>query len=265
MHPIPCEEPRPLIAVPGRFTASASALRYRGEVLPRALIEAVFAAGGEPVMLHPAAPGGTVSPQEVAARLAFADGVLLPGGGDLSPQWTHAEWHETHYDVDVEQDAFDLAVARTAVAQGIPLLAICRGMQVLNVALGGTLTADMNDGAGAVDHFHRVHHITANPGSFLARRLGPEFEVSCYHHQCVSVIAPVLQPAAMSADGRVEALELSVDGPHGWLVALQWHPEDTAQTDSVQMRVFEDFVDAARANAPARGLRRAVLLGEEPA
>ena len=135
--------PRPLIAIPARFSSSAAALRYEAEVAARKLIEAVYAAGGEPLLVHPSAPGGTVSNTEVARRLAFADGLLLPGGGDLHPAYYGGAQHESLYDMDREQDAFDLAVARWGLRAGRPLLAICRGMQVVNVAMGGTLVQDM--------------------------------------------------------------------------------------------------------------------------
>ncbi len=102
----------PLVVVPARFSASASALRYGALVTARALSEAVLRAGGEPLTVHPWAPGGHADVDEVADRLSFADAVLLPGGGDLSPQrYGSPGAHEDVYDVDDELDAFDLAVA----------------------------------------------------------------------------------------------------------------------------------------------------------
>lgn len=149
---------RPLIALPQRFSASASALRYSAVVTARALSEAVLRAGGEPFMLHPGPP------EEVDERLARCDGVLLPGGGDLAPRLydTNAEVHDRIYDVDAEQDAFDLAVARYALTSRLPLLAVCRGLQVVNVALGGTLRQDM--GGRGHDHRHRVHRVALAAG-----------------------------------------------------------------------------------------------------
>jgi putative glutamine amidotransferase len=134
---------RPLIAIPARFSASAAALRYEAEVSARKLIEAVYAAGGEPLSVHPSAPGGTITEAQAGERLGFADGVLLPGGGDLSPVHYGGAAHESLYDMDAEQDAFDLAAARWCLNSGRPLLAICRGLQVVNVAMGGTLVQDM--------------------------------------------------------------------------------------------------------------------------
>ncbi|TWP32575.1 gamma-glutamyl-gamma-aminobutyrate hydrolase family protein [Leekyejoonella antrihumi] len=250
---------RPLIAVPARFTETASALRFRGEVLPRTLVEAIYSAGGEPLVVHPDAPGGAECDPDVAERLAFADGVVLPGGGDISPTWTGSAWHATQYGVDIEQDGFDLALARWAVDAGIPLLAICRGMQVLNVALGGTLRPDMNDpGLGLKSHVGQVHPVTVLPGSTLSTVVGDNPTVSCYHHQCVSTIAPKLRAVATSLDGTVEALEPALGQVAGWTLAVQWHPEDTATTDPTQMRLFGALVSAAQQAAHPQSPTRPV-------
>jgi len=127
---------RPLIAIPARFSASAAALRYEAEVSARKLIEAVYAAGGKLLSVHPSAPGGAIAEAQAGKRLGFADGVLLPGGGDLSPVHYGGAAHESLYDMDTEQDAFDLAVARWCLNSGRRLPAICRGLQIVNVAMG---------------------------------------------------------------------------------------------------------------------------------
>ncbi|CAM5365343.1 gamma-glutamyl-gamma-aminobutyrate hydrolase family protein [Streptomyces purpurascens] len=227
---------RPLIAVPARFSARTSALRYAAEVNARALIEAVWRAGGEPVGIHPADTG-------TAARLARFDGVLLPGGGDLAPaRYGAAAPHDTVYDVDTLQDTFDLAVARHALESGLPLLAVCRGLQVVDVALGGTLEQDM--GGPEREHRHLVHPVTLEPDSVVARATGAEkTDVSCYHHQRVDRLGTGLRVTARAADGTVEALELP--GAHGWFTAVQWHPEDTAHEDPAQQGLFDALVRAA--------------------
>jgi len=236
---------RPLIAIPARFSRGATALRYAAEVSARALVEAVFAAGGEPVTVHPHAPGGRVDVAAAARRLAFAHGVLLPGGGDVSGLWSGRPDDATAYDVDVEQDGFDLAVARFALGRGVPLLAVCRGLQVVNVARGGTLRTDMSGGAGdAGHHRHRVHRLTAAPGSLLAGLAGGELEVSCYHHQCLDTLGAGLRPVASAADGVVEAVELA--GAPGWFLGVQWHPEDGAARLPAQQAIFDGLADAAR-------------------
>ncbi|MGP4004570.1 gamma-glutamyl-gamma-aminobutyrate hydrolase family protein [Streptomyces sp. 8N706] len=239
----PADAPRPLIAIPARFAASASALRYAAEVSARALVEAVWRAGGEPVTLHPYAPGGTADPAQVAARLARFDGVLLPGGGDIAPhRYGAVSTHDSVYDVDDEQDGFDLEVARQALVAGLPLLAVCRGLQAVNTALGGTLHQDM--GGPASEHRHVVHPVALRRGSRIARITGSEkAEVSCYHHQRVERTGDGLEITATAADGTVEALELV--GADGWFTAVQWHPEDTAHDAPAQQRLFDTLVQAA--------------------
>ncbi|MCD9880091.1 gamma-glutamyl-gamma-aminobutyrate hydrolase family protein [Streptomyces guryensis] len=227
---------RPLIAIPARFCATTSALRYAAEVNARALIEALWRAGGEPVSIHPA-------DFEVAARLARFDGVLLPGGGDLAPhRYGAGDTHDTVYDVDDLQDAFDLELARTALELGMPLLAICRGLQVVNVALGGTLHQDM--GGPEHEHRHVVHPVAVQPGTLLEQAADAQkVEASCYHHQRVDRPGRGLAVTARAADGTVEGLELP--GARGWFTAVQWHPEDTAHEDAAQQGLFDALVRAA--------------------
>ncbi|MFH8982817.1 gamma-glutamyl-gamma-aminobutyrate hydrolase family protein [Streptomyces varsoviensis] len=246
---------RPLIALPQRFSATASALRYGAVVTARALSEAVLRAGGEPFMMHPGPP------EEAAERLARCDGVLLPGGGDVAPRLYAADAavHDRVYDVDAEQDAFDLAVARHALAAGLPLLAVCRGLQVVNVALGGTLRQDM--GGDRADHRHRVHRVTLTAGSAVATAMGPagpaagpagggrEVEVSCYHHQCADRLGAGLAVTGRAEDGTIEALELPRH--HAWFAAVQWHPEDTADSNPAQQGLFNALVTASRARLPS--------------
>ncbi|NMO04569.1 gamma-glutamyl-gamma-aminobutyrate hydrolase family protein [Gordonia sp. TBRC 11910] len=237
---------RPLIAIPARFSENASALRYGAEVTARALLDAVYAAGGEPVVVHPVAPGAVVDVDEVARRLSFCDGILLPGGGDLSPVWTGAQRHPEHYDVDEEQDAFDMAVARYALASGTPLLAICRGLQVVTVARGGTLHAHMDAAStGGTDHRHRVHTVAVTEGSLLADLWGTDtIEISCYHHQSIDRLGEGMSVVARADDGTIEAVGLD-DAP-GWFVGVQWHPEDTAGSDRLSASIFGGLVNAAR-------------------
>ncbi|MFI8239631.1 gamma-glutamyl-gamma-aminobutyrate hydrolase family protein [Streptomyces sp. NPDC085866] len=228
---------RPLIAVPARFSATTSALRYAAEVNARALIEAVWRAGGEPASIHPAE-------SDVAARLARFDGVLLPGGGDLAPhRYGAATTHDSVYDVDELQDAFDLQVARHALGAGLPLLAVCRGLQIVNVALGGSLEQDM--GGPGHEHRHLVHPVRIRRGTLLERATGAEkADASCYHHQRVDRPGQGLAVTATAADGTVEGLELP--GARGWFTAVQWHPEDTAHEDPAQQGLFDALVSAAR-------------------
>ncbi|MGW6457099.1 gamma-glutamyl-gamma-aminobutyrate hydrolase family protein [Streptomyces sp. NPDC055078] len=240
--------PRPLIAIPARFSATTSALRFAAEVNARALIEAVWRAGGEPVTIHPYAPGGFAYAADVAARLARFDGVLLPGGGEIAARRDHGagEAGERAHDLDDEQDGFDLEVARQVLLTGQPLLAVCRGLQVVNTALGGTLCRSPDgDGAGAGrEHRQLVHQVTLRPGSRIARIVGGEkTEVSCFHHQRVDRPGEGLRITARADDGTPEALEFI--HAKGWLTAVQWHPEDTAHEDAAQQRIFDTLVQVA--------------------
>ena len=208
--------------IPARFSAHASALRFRAEVNAYKLIKAVFDAGGEPVSIHPELPAEA---DAVRSRLHFADGVLLPGGGDLAAHWADQQPHASQYDVDDVQDAFDLALARVALDDRIPLLAICRGLQVVNVARGGDLIQDLPAA-------HRSVHVVG------------DLTVSCYHHQGVGRPGKGLRATAWAADGTIEALTL--DEHQGWFRGVQFHPEDTAGTDPAQAALFEDLIRAAR-------------------
>jgi putative glutamine amidotransferase len=233
---------RPRIAVPGRFSESASALRYRAVVNAHALLEAVWAAGGDPVTLLPT-PEPTA--EETADRLAAYDGVLLPGGADLDPALYGAAPDPGNDPPDAVQDAFDLAVLRYAVAQAVPLLTVCRGTQLLNVALGGTLEQAMAD-----PHLHIVQKVTPlEPVLF-----GPDpIPVSCYHRQRIDVLADALEPFARAEDGTIEAVRYRA--APGWVFGVQWHPEDTAATDAHQQLLLGRFVAAAREARHERNVR----------
>lgn len=228
---------RPLIAIPSRFSSSASALRYAAEVGAAALLEAVYEAGGEPLLVHPARPSDDGS--EIAHRMRFADGVLLPGGGDVAASHYGAEHHEALYDVDEVQDAFDFAIARWAWADHVPLLAICRGLQVVNVSLGGTLEQDMKD-----HHRHVVSELSLSTNTRLHSVTGNDTAtISCFHHQSIARLGEGLVVAARTSEGVIEAVE-AVDSA-GWFLGVQWHPEDTAAADVSQANLFAALVEAA--------------------
>lgn len=133
-------------------------------------------------------------------RLTHFDGVVLPGGGDLAPQrYGAADTHDTVYDVDDLQDAFDLEAACTALNLGLPMLAICRGLQVVNVALGGTLEQDM--GGPDREHRHLLHPVTIRSRTLTGQALGADkIEASCYHHQRVDRIGNGLTVAATAEE-----------------------------------------------------------------
>ena len=238
---------RPLVVIPARFSQGATALRYRAEVAAEKLVRAVYDAGAEPLVTHPEVPEGVEDrdlDRLVRDRVWMADGVLLPGGGDLAAHWAGQDAHETQYDVDDAQDAYDLSLARVALEERTPLLAICRGTQVVNVARGGDLVQDLAEILGA-DHRHLVHDIRILEDSPL-RAVVPEerMRISCYHHQGLGRLGDGLRASAYAEDGTIEAVAL--DGHEGWYLGVQWHPEDTAAADPQQAGVFEAFVGAIR-------------------
>ncbi|WP_349898055.1 gamma-glutamyl-gamma-aminobutyrate hydrolase family protein [Parafrigoribacterium soli] len=224
---------RPKIAIVGRCAATTSALRYRAVVTARALLEAVWDAGGDPVTLLP------VANADWEERLRRVDGLLLPGGGDIDPRrYGQDERAEGIYDVDELQDAADLQSAEYALESGMPVLAICRGLHVVNVLRGGTLVQDLPQRHRDLRHDVTIERDGARFG-FSSDRLS----VSCYHHQALDRLGKGIDVVARSADGVAEAATIEASG---WAVGVQWHPEDTATDDAQQAALFAELVAQAR-------------------
>jgi putative glutamine amidotransferase len=185
-------------------------------------VDGVARAGGLPILL-PILP-----PADVPDLIAVVDGLVITGGGDVDPVHYGAARDPETGESDLARDSFDLALLREAMARSLPTLAICRGAQVLNVALGGTLVqhlpARTGGEHGAYDrHTERVHRVRVDPDSRLARVLGTtELIVNSLHHQATEQVGDGLRAVAWSDDGAVEGVE-SIDdaGPLG----IQWHPE----------------------------------------
>ena len=181
-----------------------------------------------------------VQPVENAATLAGLDGLLLPGGSDVDPALFGAPRDPKIGDPDRERDKLETALLREALYRDLPVLAICRGLQLLNVAQGGTLLQDV-EGHRCPDELE-VHPIAIADGSKLRSILEvEEFVVNSRHHQCVDRVASGLVVVAKAPDGVVEALELP---GRRFVLAVQWHPED--RMDRLDARLFEAFRDAAR-------------------
>jgi putative glutamine amidotransferase len=228
--------PRPRIAVLGRMSESASALRYRAVVSSRALLESIWAAGGEPLTLV-AAPGPDGF--DWPARLLGVDGVLLPGGGDIDPsRYTSQARHPEIYDVDPLQDEADFSLTRFALEVGLPLLAVCRGMHVLNVALGGTLEQHMEH-----PHRHLRHRIHFDRDADLFGAAEPDLDISCFHHQRIDRLGDGLTAVAHAEDGTIEAV---TSDAQAWTVGVQWHPEDLALESPAALAVIKELVYRSR-------------------
>jgi putative glutamine amidotransferase len=190
-------------------------------LLPRRYSDMVAAAGGLPVLLPPL-PGDA----DVLARL---DGLILSGGGDIEPASYGATRLPACGPASPDRDDAELELARQAIDRALPLLGICRGLQVINVALGGTLIQHLPDVVGHDGHSpeesrHGSHKVSVASGSQLARLLGrTEADVPTHHHQAADRLGVGLVPTAWADDGVVEAVELAE--PASFLVAVQWHPE----------------------------------------
>lgn len=211
--------------------------------LPAEYVDAVRRAGGIPVLIP---PGET----QLEALLPHLDGLILSGGGDVDPALYGGDAHQTVYNVNPERDSSETAIVAKVVESGLPTLGICRGLQLLNVALGGTLVEHLPDVVGE-DVPHRtlppgpvVHPVQIEPDSHLAQILQTEqAETASWHHQAPAQVAPPLKVVATAPDGTLEALEMP---NHPWLIAVQWHPELTAANDAAQQRLFDTLVEVAR-------------------
>lgn len=210
-------------------------------------LEAIRMAGGVPVLLTP----GEAHPETLVKRL---DGIVFSGGGDVSPGCFGGEEHPMIYSLDPERDRFELALAQQALASTIPVLGICRGLQVLNLVSGGdTLIPHLPD--VLTDVLHRLeppnvqtrakptnHRVEVEAASRLASIVGSDqIPVVSWHHQAIKACPPGWEIAARAPDGLIEAIELP---SHPWMLAVQWHPEMSVD-DGYQIKLFQAFVAAA--------------------
>ena len=247
---------RPLIGIVAGQHATREGVVRVG--VPRAYVSAVEMAGGVPVII-PLVEDTNLAP----AYLKPLDGLLLAGGGDVDPARFGEEPIPQLGNVDPERDALEIALAQKALEADLPVLGICRGIQVLNVAAGGTLYQDLpSQVPHALKHdqsaprWYPCHEVRLAPDSMLARIFQAEtLRVNSFHHQAVRVVAPAFRVAGKSKDAVIEAVE---SREHTFVVGVQWHPECMVERDPVQRLLFEAFVQAARA---ARSRRRA---GSDP-
>jgi gamma-glutamyl-gamma-aminobutyrate hydrolase PuuD len=231
---------RPLIGI----TTSAATLPIDGEPLeiayvPRVYHDAVLAAGGLPVHV-PTLPGSASA--DLLSRL---DAIVLSGGGDVDPA-AYGEANGHGRDLEPDRDHAEREIVMMALDRATPLLGICRGAQVLNVALGGTLVQDV-----PTHQEHRMptpgpkHPVLLEPGSRLEAIYGSRrVDVNSAHHQAISALGDGLAVTARAADGTVEAIELR-DGAL-WVLAVQWHPEAMQAVDAPQRKLFAALVEQAR-------------------
>ncbi len=214
-----------------------------------AYVNRLVEAGGLPLVLSPA-----LGAERAAEALAEMDGLLLSGGADIAPARYGAAPSPGLGAVEPERDAFELALVSAAQARRLPVLAICRGLQLVNVAAGGTLWQDLpSERAGTVAHQQsaarsvRTHDVRVERGSRTAGVLGVDaLRTNSMHHQAVRELGVGLRATGWATDGVIESLEAT--DPATWLVGVQWHPEDLGD-GGPDDRLFRAFVAAAAAAA----------------
>jgi putative glutamine amidotransferase len=208
---------------------------------PRSYATAVQRAGGIALLLPPD-PAATEDPESFCERI---DALLLAGGADVGPRTYGADPHDETRSADPDRDRFELALCRAALARDLPVLGVCRGMQVLNVARGGTLCQHLPEAIGSDRHRHTPgafgdHLVRLEPDSLAARVVGTEeTTVKSHHHQGIDRIGEGLRATGWAEDDVIEALEL--DGPR-FALGVLWHPEEDERS-----RVIGALVEGARA------------------
>ena len=210
---------------------------------PAPYVDAVRRAGGLPLLLPP-------GEAEWEQLLCLLDGAVLTGGTDIDPAEYQGDTQNPHLlPADRERDRSELSLARHLVAEKErPLLCICRGMQVLNVAAGGSLYEHIPDICAADIHRNEegiwaMQHVSVAGGSLLAEVMGTtSIHTQSGHHQAVKDVGAGLHVVGMASDGIIEALEMR---DHAWLIAVQWHPEATANQDASQQALFDALVEKA--------------------
>jgi putative glutamine amidotransferase len=235
----------PLIGV-STYVADArwGSWERRAAVLPESYFELVAAAGGRPMLLPPLSTAPDGPGQGADEVIAVLDGLVLTGGGDVDPFAYGEEPEPEVAGVDTNRDASERALLQAALRADVPVLAICRGCQVLNVELGGTLHQHLPDVVGHTEHRTAPYvfgdvEVDAEPGSLAAAVFGSTPTVRCSHHQAIRDLGHGLVPTARTHDGVVEAVELPTAR---FVLAVQWHPEEGGDR-----RPFDALVNAARA------------------
>lgn len=232
---------------------------YTWHCTPDQYLRAVLSAAAVLPVMVPSL-GAMIEPD---ALFGAVDGLLLTGArSNVDPRLYGGEATPGNGPYDPGRDATTMPLIRAAVASGVPLLAICRGIQELNVALGGSLAAEIHERPGAFDHrgpasedpderFAIRQTVSVKPGSCLADVLGAgDIRVNSVHRQGIDSLSHALQVEALAADGTVEAV--SVKNARAFAVGVQWHPEYWAESDTASGRIFRAFGDAVRERAARR-------------
>jgi putative glutamine amidotransferase len=235
----------PLILIPGRLVKAGVAGRHQTVAVGVRYLEALRRAGAEGIVVQPRA----IDHDEAHRILSSADGLLVIGGPDVDPALYGQEPEPETYGVNRVEDDFEVTLLRSAIEEELPTLAICRGMQVLNVALGGSL--HQHAAGGPIDHIGTgfpnrrpneigpVIPVELATHSRVAEAMGSTSSNGTHlHHQTVDRLGEGLTVTGRTEDETIEAVEHK----RGWVVGVQWHPEDTAVEDEEQQRLFSAFV-----------------------
>jgi len=228
----------PLVLIVGREVTAGNGIRTHGYATGALYADAITRAGGIPVVLPPI----TDLVSRLPDLIGRVDAVVLHGGGDIEPErYGQSREAESLYGMNPSHDEVELALVRDAVSHDVPMLAICRGLQIVNVALGGTLHQDL----GTAAHTKRFHPVNLVEGSRTASAMGSILASAChsYHHQAIDMVGDGLVVTGRADDGTIEGVERTASR---WLVAVQWHPEDSAGDDPQQQALFDELVRRAR-------------------
>lgn len=242
---------KPIIGItPSSQTEKLAHGTFHRQCLSTPYVRAVEAAGGVPIVLPPLEDG-------IAELLDVIDGLLLSGGPDIEPsRFGDDTVHPATYGIDLLRDRFEIDIFHGATRRDIPVFGICRGIQVINVALGGTLIQDVatqHPGASDIGHrqhehglesFEIGHRVSAPDAAFLPIFDGDQLGVNSFHHQAIRDLAPGLIPVAYAPDGLIEAVVLARS--HS-VFAVQWHPEMMFDRHPIHLRPFQHLVNAAAA------------------
>jgi putative glutamine amidotransferase len=244
---------RPLIAVVAYHLGDDRVARWPegGYGVPSLYVEALYRARARPVIVPPGYPGG---PDDI---LDPFDALLVIGGGDVEPALYGGTSTPHLYGIEPDRDRSEIELLHTADGLAMPTLCICRGMQVMNVAFGGTLHPHLPDLPGLIEHgvpiegSQTIHEVVPSPGSRLASvTKSGSLAAASHHHQGVDRVGEWLEVTGRSSDGLVEAIERIVpdrENPQAtWMIGVQWHPEETAAADPVQQSLFDALATEAR-------------------
>jgi putative glutamine amidotransferase len=262
---------RPLIAVVAYHLGGDRVARWPegGYGVPALYLDALRRAGARTVIL---APGEEGDPEEL---LEPFDGLLLVGGGDIDPARYKGTANEHVYGVEPDRDEAEIALLHAADRIAMPTLCICRGVQVMNVAFGGTLHGHLPDVPGLqvhgvpLDESQTIHEVSPEPGSRLAA-VTKSASLAClsHHHQGIDRLGDGLAVTGRTEDSLIESIERIVPDPEDtratWMLGVQWHPEETADRDPAQQSLFDGFTVLAGVRRESSGMASVTARGNHP-